>query len=391
MLSNSAIDPAALGANIAHARKKLGLTQDALARQLGITRQTLITFESGQRMPADNQLKAIADAVGSSLRDLLSLGSPDEAVSVRFRALRGAGEYKSALDTLEDYGRRYVFLEELANDRSVRREPPILRLDRVSNIERSADQLATSERLRLGLGDGPLPELRKVLEEDVGLRIFGLTELQKTKVSGLFVYSRQYGALIGFNTGHDARRVRWTLCHEYCHYLTERFEPEITRDDQIGRRDKREQFADAFAARFLMPATGLSRRFTDMLEDANGTMTVAHLVMLSQFFEVSFQALVQRLEELECITKGTYAMLKERGFKPREAEGILGLESRSAFERLPFRYTFLVATQYWQGKLSEGDVAVFMHTDRLSAREIIQKIPELGSDNDLNLRIGVPR
>lgn len=391
MLSNQGVDPAVLGANIAYARKKLGLTQDALAKRLGISRQTFITIESGQRMPSDLQLKTIAETLRSSLRDLLSLAAPDEAVSVRFRALRGANDYKPALDALEDYGRRYVFLEGLANDHSIRREPPIFRLDRVSHIERSADELATSERLRLGLGDGPLPDLRKVFEEDVGLRIFGLTELQKTKVSGLFAYSLQYGPLVGFNTGHDSRRVRWTLCHEYAHYLTERFEPEVTPETHVGRRDKREAFADAFAARFLMPSHGLTRRFSDMLQDADEKFTVAHLLMLSQFFEVSFQALVQRLEDLNCVTKGTYAMLKERGFKPREAEEILGLGPRTAFERLPFRYTFLVATLYWQGKLSEGDVAAFMHTDRLTARDIIQNLPEFGGDNDLNIPIGVPR
>lgn len=371
-------DPAVLGANIAHARKKRGITQDALAKLLQVSRPILIAIEAGQRVPSELQLHAIADHLDASVRDLLSLAAPDEAISVRFRSLRGKEPFQPALDALEEYGRRYVRLERLAKDSIWRREPPLFPLDRVSNIHTGAEELASTERLRLGLGDGPLPELRGVLEEDAGLRIFGLDELRRTKISGLFAYSREYGPLVGFNTGHDSRRVRWTLCHEYSHYLTERFDPEVTVDvPQVGgRKDRRESFADAFAARFLMPATGLSRRFSDMLQDAQGELKVAHLLMLAQFFDVSFQAMTQRLEEIGRIPTGTYSLLSEQGFKPREAEDMLGFQKRSAFDRLPSRYLFLVASLHASGELSEGDVAAYLRTDRLSARDLLQRLPE---------------
>jgi len=394
--SELSVDPALLGVNIAHARKKAGKTQDALAKGLGISRPTMIAIEAGQRLPNELQLHAIAEQLGSAVRDLLNLGVPDEAVAVRFRALRGAEPSYAALDALEDYGRRYVRLEELARDRIVRREPAPFLLARASNIERAADELAATERLRLGLGDGPLPDLRVVFEEDAGLRIFGVDELRKTKISGLFLYSQEYGPLVGFNAAHDSRRVRWTLCHEYAHYLSERFEPEITLDvsEKPGRRERREIFADAFAARFLMPATGLSRRFSEMLSDAGGGLKVAHLLMLAQFFEVSFQAVTQRLEEIGRVTRGTHAMLRDRGFKPREAEGILGLERRAPLDRMPFRYLFLVATLYARGTISEGDVAAYLRTDRLSAREILHRVPQAGdadeaSEPGLDTAIGV--
>lgn len=386
------VDPAVLGANIAHARKKAAKTQDALARAVGISRPTLIAIESGQRLPSEVQLHQIATLLHCTVRDLLSLGAPDEAIAVRFRSLRGADQGQAALDALEDYGRRYVRLEQLSNDRIVRREPVPFALDRVNNVQRAAEELAATERLRLGLGDGPLPDLRRVFEEDAGLRIFGLEQLAKTKISGLFAYSREYGGLVGFNAAHDPRRIRWTLCHEYAHYLTERFEPELTIeiDSRTGRRDRRELFADAFAASFLMPTTGISRRFSDILSDANGEFKVAHLVLMAQFFDVSFQAVTQRLEDIGRITRGTYEMLMQRGFKPREAEQILGLGERRMFDRLPFRYVFLVATLYARGAISEGDVAAYLHTDRLSAREILQAVPEAdASDLGLDTPVGV--
>jgi Zn-dependent peptidase ImmA (M78 family)/DNA-binding XRE family transcriptional regulator len=376
-----AVDPTVLGANIIHARKRAGLTQAVLAEAAGLSRPTLVAVEAGQRRPNEAQLAAIARATNSSIRDLLSLGPPDAGLSVRFRALRGAERFENAIAALEDYGRRYARLEELANDRIVRREPPVFSLERIKNIERTADELAATERLRLGLGDGPLPDLRIVFEEDAGLRIFGLDELRQTRVSGIFAYSQEYGPLIGFNVAHDPRRIRWTFCHEYSHYLTARFEPEVTvdHDSTPGRRDRNEVFADAFAARFLMPANGLSRRFSEMLSDAGGELRVAHLLLLSKFFQVSFQALTQRLEEIGRIGRGTYEMLRARGFKAREAEDMLGISRyEGPVDRLPFRYVFLVTTLYAQGLLSEGDVGAFLHTSRLEARAILQRVPEAG-------------
>jgi Zn-dependent peptidase ImmA (M78 family)/DNA-binding XRE family transcriptional regulator len=383
------VDPVVLGANITFARKKAGKTQDQLSKLIGVSRPTLIGIESGQRHATELEIHAIAKNVGSSVRDLLSLGVPDASATVRFRSLRGSDESRAALDALEDFGRRYVRLENLANDRIVRREPAMFMLERAINVERAGEELAATERQRLGLGDGPLPELRVVFEEDAGLRIFGLEELRRTRISGLFAYSREYGPLVGFNAAHDPRRVRWTLCHEYAHYLFERYELEVTEEPKSGRRDRREQFADAFAANFLMPTNGISRRFSEMLSDAGGELKVAHLLMLAEVFEVSFQAVTQRLEEIGRITAGTYEMLRERGFKPLQAEATLGFQRRP-LDRLPFRYVFLVATLNARGVLSEGDVAAFLHTDRLSARELLQRVPDLGADGSSEPGLDTP-
>ncbi len=48
-------------------RKELGLTQDQLADELAITRQTLYTWESGLRTPPKKMLSAICQRFGVSL------------------------------------------------------------------------------------------------------------------------------------------------------------------------------------------------------------------------------------------------------------------------------------------------------------------------------------
>ena len=52
-------------------RKKSGLSQEQLAEQLGVSRQAISKWESGQSMPESEKLIAISDYFGISLDHLL--------------------------------------------------------------------------------------------------------------------------------------------------------------------------------------------------------------------------------------------------------------------------------------------------------------------------------
>lgn len=56
------------------------------------------------------------------------------------------------------------------------------------------DSVATEERNRLGLGDDPVLELRKLLEADVGLRIFALD--LPVGIAGLYISSPVLGSCV---------------------------------------------------------------------------------------------------------------------------------------------------------------------------------------------------
>lgn len=390
MLHNS-VDPSRLGKNIAAVRRRNSLTQEQLAEKLGISRQTVISLETGQRAPSSDQLVRLGESLGTTVRDLLNLEPVDEGVGVRFRRREKDEHVLSAVDALEEYGRRFSTLERLAGERLQRIQPPILGERTRALDAAAAENLASAERARLALGDGPLPDVRAILEEDVGLRIFGLRELRQTSVDGLFAYSDELGPLIAFNLERDQRRNRWTLCHEYAHFLTNRFEIEVTDRATVSRANaKLEAFANRFAAAFLMPASGLSRRFSEMLEDSGGHFRVAQLVLLANIFGVSFEALVRRLEEIGRVKRGTYEDLISRGFRPTEAERALGIDRDAAMdERLPLRYVYLVAVLYARGTIAESEVARYLGVDRLTARELLDKrfhdIEEQGIDFDETL------
>lgn len=62
-------------------RKKAGLSQDALAERLGVSRQAISKWETGESVPDTGKLLPLANALGVSLDWLLSEDGPEEAAA----------------------------------------------------------------------------------------------------------------------------------------------------------------------------------------------------------------------------------------------------------------------------------------------------------------------
>lgn len=144
-----------------------------------------------------------------------------------------------------------------------------------------------------------------------------------------------------------------------------------------GRSRTGERFADTFARCLLMPAAGLRRRFNEESRAADGKITAAEICRLAYHFFVSVEAMMLRLEELRLLKGGTWELLRDRGFKVREAQELLGL-SPHPHDRsgLPLRYQFLAALAYEKGELTEGELARILHSDRVAARRTVQNLTQ---------------
>ena len=82
-----------------------------------------------------------------------------------------------------------------------------------------------------------------------------------------------------------------------------------------------------------------------------------------------------RLEQLGLLPRGTWERLRDRGFKVREAQQQLGLAPQEVVDRrLPTRYEYLAVRAFESEELSEGELARFLRTDRVSARRTIQRL-----------------
>ena len=71
MQERNSISEKTIGETIRFYRQKEGLTQDALGRMVGVGRSYIAQIERGSKVPSMYMGKALAEALGCSVADLL--------------------------------------------------------------------------------------------------------------------------------------------------------------------------------------------------------------------------------------------------------------------------------------------------------------------------------
>ena len=391
------LDPRELGRRLQEARRARGKTQQHAAEFLGIARTTLTAIEKGERRVQPAELIHLADYYGRHVSEFVRSGQPVEAFSVQLRATLASTESteEDVTNSTWEFQRLcedYLELERLCKAPLPRMYPPSYDIAGVAP-EVAAEDVATSERNRLSLGDGPILNLRELLENDVGLRIFYMN--LPSRIAGMYAFIDQLGGCMAINRKHPPERQQVSGAHEYGHFLSYRFRPEIALLGRYQRIPEQERFANAFAGAFLMPATGLRRRFHELERSRTGRVTPADLCILADLYFASVEALTRRVEDLHLLPTGTWERLLQAGFKVREAQSILGLTGRPVSDQLlPIRYMYLAAEAYERGDLSEGQFAQFLRVDRLESRRLATElasrpvVSDTGEVASLTLNLG---
>jgi Zn-dependent peptidase ImmA (M78 family)/transcriptional regulator with XRE-family HTH domain len=373
------IDPVDIGAQLMHFRKARGLKQQDAADVLGVARTTIVAMEKGERRPKPEELMKLANLYGRQVGDFLrpqTDPSPEPFV-VQFRsAKRGASDDDDAINrdiaAFQELCENYLELERLTSSPMTQRYPGEYEINGI-DPEHAAEEVAAAERNRLGLGDAPIGNIWSVLESDVGLRVF-MIEFESRNTAGLFVHTAALGGCIAVNAKHPEERRRLSLAHEYGHFLTNRHRPDVSRLSSYRRAPDSERFADAFARYFLMPPSGIVRRFNSHSRARQGSITTADVVELSHQYGVSFQAMILWLQELKLVRSTTWDRLKDAGFKIGEAKRALELEDLpQRRHQLPYRYRSLAVQAYLSEELSEGQLADYLRTDRVAARRTVSE------------------
>jgi Zn-dependent peptidase ImmA (M78 family)/DNA-binding XRE family transcriptional regulator len=375
------IDLRKLGEILQQARKKCGMTQADAAKAIDAARTTIVAIEKGERRLKPNELIKLARAYGQAVSDFVRSSPVVEPFAVQFRAAYQRSEQEEArinpvIQRLEELCRNYLELEEIMGAPLPRNYPQEYEVTNMP-IEASAESIAIAERQRLGLGDGPIPLLRDTLEQSVGLRIFYLE--MPSKYSGVYSYDGQLGGCVAINANHPEERRRWSLAHEYLHFLAHRQKPTLDYEDQYQRKPESERLADTFPDYFLMPTSGLFKRFNDMCQ-ARGKFTPTNLFTLAHYYGVSVEALTNRLEAMKLLSSGTGERLRDRGLKVRKVQQQLGLEDiPQRTDMVPIHYQHLAIEAFDQGLITEGRFADFLGVDRLEARRIAEALREHSS------------
>lgn len=278
-----------IAANLIHYRKGLGLSQEQLAEQAGVTRQSINNYENAKTLPDSKILSALARTLSVTLDDLLR--SQGEGLpNFRFRA-------DTTFDKNVQFATQVLRILQTYNalERTVGLPPYTPESTPCHQIEgnqKRIQEIASQFRHRLGLGDAPIANLFQAVEE-IGLKVLR----QSIPIKGFFglsACSDAEGAFVLINT-HDItiERELFTLAHEIGHLIFHRVEYQDTLMEEGTKEEEkaREKVADYFAGHLLVPQAEFERMYA-LTKD---------IVKLKRHFRVSYLVILHRLAEMGVI------------------------------------------------------------------------------------------
>ena len=373
------IDPVLLGKRLAEARKARGITQEDAAAKISCSRPTFIAIEKGTRLPKSEELVKLADLYGRSVHTLVrpaESGKVSFELPPHFRAATGhtvisAKELEDVTASYQKFVEDYCELETIHKTPLRKNYPPVLLFSNIRHTDHLAESIAAQERVRLGLGDQPVYDLRNILEREVGLRIF--YDDLPSRIAGMFSYNDEVGGVVVVNRKQPPERRRLSIMHEYGHLIRDRYMPGIDYIDQPGNKGAEERFADKFAVSFLMPTSAIQRYFYHVVEQTND-FQIADLFRMAHFFNISLEAIANRLVDMRLINDGVIDHIHRAGKKNRDLKSNLNLSPHeNDNQTFSNRYISLAVRAYEEEKISIGQLAGFLRTDKVDARNIVQE------------------
>ncbi|KGM52265.1 hypothetical protein N792_03880 [Lysobacter concretionis Ko07 = DSM 16239] len=360
---------------------------------MNISRPTFIAIEKGSRDVKPEELVALAGLYHTSLNRLMRQSAPPTEVAPHLRAVvERQGEdagLEAAVAKLSEFVDDYMFLRDKVQG-YVMPVPPAQPARSPIPVERFAEICAAKQREELGFGDRePVSSLRKTLDEK-GVHVFidGLD----SKLAGLYAYIENFGYCILVNRKHPQARRRWTIAHEYGHFLFDRDRRGVDFVQPMKRKPENERFADAFAMHFLMPGDGVQRRFHDTYQQ-KGDVNVGDVLRIADYYGVSLMAMVLRLESLGLVKRGSWDAIKDSGARVqdiRAASGVEEVEVKDSAEIFPDRYLILAVEAWSSQAITTSQFAKLIRKPIIEARDFGQKLSQQtdGMQSVINLRLG---
>lgn len=363
-----------IGKRLRLARENAGLTQAGAAGAVDLSRTTLVAIEQGARSARDAELLSLVDLYGVTMNEMLRREAVHVDLIPRFRKLGSQVEtgIDEAISILNDFVTAEVELETILGIERPSNLPPERPL-LPGDVRKQAEADALELRQRLGLGQGPIRNVFSLLELDLGIRVYA--HPLKNHVSGLFAYDDDVGACILINSNHRYERQVATGTHELGHTISARRRPDVCHDG-FQHNSREERYATAFAPAFMMPARTVMQKLSE-IRAGSKRLTRRHVIILAQYFGVSREALVRRLEALDLAPEGTWDWFaRNGGITDAQAEEVLGARLAAGFTLADrpaptsVRLETLAAQALERDLLSEGQVAELLKIDRFKARRL---------------------
>jgi len=266
------------------ARESRGLTQSALAREIGVAQSTLSKAELGHADLSDEVINKLADHLNYP-RDFFYEEKRFSNLPITFfrkRARISQTAVKAVTAHVNIHALRVLKLIQSA-------DLPELRVPKIELAEYRGDVEAVAReiRLQLNLPPGPIANLTKRLE-DAGILIIEC-DFGTEQIDGLSIWEYEIGLppIIFVSNRTPGDRLRFTLAHEYCHVLLHLHQPipNVTCEDE----------ADRFAAEFLMPTR-------DIQTDFRGAITLQRIAQMKPYWKTSMASLIFKASSMGRLT-----------------------------------------------------------------------------------------
>lgn len=345
-----------IASNLIRYRKGLHISQESLAQQTGVTRQTINNYEKGKTLPDSKTLSLLARSLGVTLDDILRpIDQLPKTNNFCFRCHCKFSQKPQFTSYVDNLLNTYTALEVAVG------LPPYAPETTPCNVlegnESRIQQIAKSFRLRLGIGDAPIPNLFEAVEE-LGLKVLRLPIEQKD-FFGLSACSNSQGAFVLINTHNiSIERQLFTLAHEIGHLIFHRdeYQNQLMTSESREEEKAREKVANYFASHLLVSQTAFDL--------ARQNMT--NLVELKAHFRVSYTMILKRLEELGVIDYGKFIIKIRSDYKSRYNQSLtndIELEPKLAENDFPVnqRYQTLIWKALKAEKISESKAAQLLN------------------------------
>lgn len=361
-----------VGTKIRKLREEMGLTQQELAKSVGLSSEFICHLELERRVPSLESLSRIA----KFLKKDFSYFIVEKEVSFSL-LLRGEGLDKKAKRVLKKFQSRcndYLELEDLTGRHS--NLAPLY-----TNV--TAGRMAEQERRRLGLGNEPVRNIFFLLELN-GLRVLRLPVHEESKIAGVYIFVElKQAAFTLVNSNQTLGRQVSTAAHEYGHYLKDRYDgpvidnPDIFIDEYLSLYHPRERFAQKFAAYFLMPRDKVEEIIEKDIRLSR--LGFEDVLYLKRYFGVDTLAMLRTLREMEYISATRFKEYQKLDASQYEEPLFGNLKDESQIKTgrgratISDRFISLALEAFRKKKITEEKLAKLIHKNKTQVESIAKR------------------
>lgn len=253
-----------------------GLSQAALAKELGVTRAAVSKWFRGEAFPRPDKLLKIALAVGLPYEELVSENAGSEPV-VAFRKKGARKTTEAHVARAKDMGRLLTRLvahlprEPLTDPPSLR--DPILDYEYIQRAARDVrERIGVAEAAPLEFGD-----LIEHFERFTAVLIPVFWGHREAHENALHIHLPESRTTwIYLNLDSQSHDFKFWMAHELGHVISPSLEG-----------DEAEDFADAFAAALVFPESCAATEYEDLARKVNPGSIINHLKSVAERFMIS--------------------------------------------------------------------------------------------------------